>query len=247
MAIFDPRCARDVVLIAMDLDGTLTQHKTPLTAEARATLDALAKNHRLLMVGAGQTMRIFRQLGEYPLDIIGNYGLQEATYDKEAATLRILRDEVFPCDRERITAIVTTLRERYGFTEFAGESVEFHPSGCVTFPILGTAARQEDKLAFDPDRSRRRAIYDEVVAAFPDYVVFVGGSSSFDLAPRPYDKYYALAAYCKAHGIRHEQVLFIGDDYGLGGNDESVFLSDIPFLRIDDYRTFPELVKPLMS
>ena len=230
----------------MDLDGTLTQHKTPLTAEARAALDALAKNHRLLMVGAGQTMRIYRQMGEYPLDIIGNYGLQEAAYDQEAGDLRILRDEVFPCDRERISATVTALRERYGFTEFRGDSVEFHPSGCVTFPILGTAALQEDKLAFDPDRVRRRAIYAEVVAAFPEYVVFVGGSSSFDLAPRPYDKYYALSAYCKAHGVAHNETLFIGDDYGLGGNDESVFLSDIPFLLIDDYRTFPEMIKPLL-
>ena len=73
-------------------------------------------------------------------------------------------------------------RIQHGFTQFAGDNVEYHPSGCITFPVLGTKAQQADKLAFDPDRSKRRKIYDEVVAAFSDYCVFVGGSSSFDLS-----------------------------------------------------------------
>ena len=54
---------------------------------------------------------------------------------------------------------------------------------------------------FDPDRSKRRAIYNDVVSVFNDYNVFVGGSSSFDMAPRPYNKYYALDKYCKEKGI----------------------------------------------
>ena len=66
-----------------------------------------------------------------------------------------------------------------------GDNVEFHPSGCITFPTLGTKAKIEDKLAFDPDRSRRRAFYSEVAEAFSDYVVFVGGSSSYDMVVKP--------------------------------------------------------------
>ena len=31
-----------------------------------------------------------------------------------------------------------------------------------------------------------------------------------------------------------------------GGNDESVYLSDIPFLCVDDYTMFPQLVQPLL-
>ena len=137
--------------------------------------------------------------------------------------------------------------DRDGFTEFAGDNVEFHPSGCITFPILGTKARIEDKLAFDPDRSKRRKIYREVVEAFDDYCVFVGGSSSFDMAPKPYNKFYALDLYCRENGLSHDQVLFVGDDYGIGGNDESVYLSDIPFLKVDDYRQFPDLIGKLLD
>ena len=125
--------------------------------------------------------------------------------------------------------------------------MEFHPSGCITFPILGTKAKQEDKLSFDPDRSKRRNIYHEVVDAFRDYCVFVGGSSSFDMAPKPYNKYYALDLYCKENGLSHENVVYIGDDYGLGGNDASVYQSDFPYIKIDNYLDFPELVKGLLE
>lgn len=237
---------KKIRVVAMDLDGTLTQHKSPLTPENRAALDALGARYKLLMVGAGQVMRIFNQM-KYPIDIIGNYGMQFGTYDAENNTQIMRRDVTLPCDRDDINRRVSALRERYGYTQYRGENVEFHPSGCLTFPLLGTAALQEDKLAFDPDRKKRRAFYKEVCAAFPEYRVFVGGSSSFDMAPAPYDKYYALDLYCRENGLSHDQAVYIGDDYGLGGNDEAVYLSDFPYLTIDDYRDFPKVVKGLLD
>ena len=116
-----------IKLIAFDLDGTLTQHKTPLDKKNHAVLDALRAKYSLLMVGAGQAPRIFRQLGEYPIDIIGNYGLQEARYDADKKTIEIIRDLTFPCDVASVEERVTFLREKYGFTKFAGNNVEYHP------------------------------------------------------------------------------------------------------------------------
>lgn len=243
MTNFDKRKIR---VVAMDLDGTLTQHKTPLSPENKKALDELAKRYKLLMVGAGQVMRIFNQLN-YPIDIIGNYGMQYGTYDKEKNTQIIHRDISLPCDKEKAISRVKKIRENHNLTEYAGDSVEFHPSGCLTFAVLGTKAKQEDKLAYDPDRKKRRAFYKEVCDTFPEYCVFVGGSSSFDMAPKPYDKFYALDLYCKENGLTHNEVVYIGDDYGKGGNDEAVYLSDFPYLTIDDYKTFPQIIKPLLG
>lgn len=237
---------KNIKLIAMDLDGTLTQHKEQLSPEQRAVLDRLAKKYKLIMVGAGQARRIFNQMNQYPIDIIGNYGLQYARYNSDTCNIDILRDLTFPVNKEEIEKKVTYFRERYGFTEYRGENVEYHASGCITFPILGTKAIQEDKLSFDPDRKKRRAFYSEVVDAFSDYNVFVGGSSSFDMSPKPYNKYYALDLYCRENGYTHDQVVYIGDDYGQGGNDESVYLSDFNYLTIDDYHDFPNVVKDLL-
>ena len=236
----------NIKLIAMDLDGTLTQHKTTLSEEHRAILEALSKKYKLLMVGAGMCHRIFNQMNKFPIDILGNYGMQYAEYNPETKDIDIVFDEKRPCDRENMERRVTAMRQKYGFTEFAGENVEYHSSGCVTFPILGTKAKQEDKLAFDPDRSKRRAIYDDIKEVFSDYTVFVGGSSSFDMAPFPFDKAYALSKYCDEHGIAHDEVVYIGDDYGEGGNDESVYLSDFNYLKIDNYLDFSKVVAELL-
>lgn len=235
---------KNIKLIAMDLDGTLTQHKTKLSPENENALSTLSQKYKLLICGAGQVMRIFDQLKQFPLDIIGNYGLQYGEYKDNQ--MQIMKDLTFDCDKETIEKKVSFLREKYGYTDFAGDSVEYHPSGCVTFPILGTKAVQADKLKFDPDRLKRRKIYDEVCELFSDYCVFVGGSSSFDMAPKPYDKYYALAQYCEEHGFSHDEVVYIGDDYGLGGNDEAVYKSDFNYLTIDDYKLFPQIIAPLL-
>jgi hydroxymethylpyrimidine pyrophosphatase-like HAD family hydrolase len=64
-----------IKVVAMDLDGTLTQHKQPLTPEVREALEKLQKKYKLIMVGAGQVMRIFNQIEHFSVDIIGNYGL----------------------------------------------------------------------------------------------------------------------------------------------------------------------------
>ena len=235
-----------IKIVAMDLDGTLTQHKQPLDEVHKEALNKLSQKYKLLMVGAGQVVRIFNQMEHFPIDIIGNYGLQYGIYNEKTNNIDIVRDLQFPVDKESVERRVTYLREKFGYTDFVGNNVEFHPSGCLTFPLLGTDAKSEDKLAFDPDRAKRRKIYDEVVETFSDYTVFVGGSSSFDMAPMPYNKYYALDLYCKEHNLKHDEVVYIGDDYGLGGNDESVYKSDFPYLTIDDYRDFPEVIKTIL-
>lgn len=232
-----------IKLIAFDLDGTLTQHKTQLEPQNLAVLQALSEKYKLLMAGAGACMRIFNQMNGFPIDIIGNYGLQYGEYNAETKTLDIKENHILPCDRASVEARVNMCREKYGFTEYAGDNVQYHESGCITFPIIGTEAKIEDKLAFDPDRVKRRAIYQEICEIFSEYNVFVGGSSSFDMAPRPFNKYYAIKNYCEKNGIDLSEVAFVGDDYGPGGNDESVYQSEIRFITIDDYRTFPDVIR----
>ncbi len=237
----------DYKLIAFDLDGTLTQHRTKLGAENRAVLEKLSKKYKLIMIGAGACTRIFAQMDEFPIDIVGNYGMQISKYNPETKQLDVLETAYVAPDRERTDKICQEIREKYGFTEYAGEHVEYHPTGSITFPLLGTKAKIEDKLAFDPDRSRRRVFYDEIKAAFPDYTVFIGGSSSFDMAPAPHNKLNALDRYCEENGITHKDILFCGDDYGVGGNDEQVYLSDIDFVKVDDYRKLPEYLADLIA
>ena len=109
----------------------------------------------------------------------------------------------------------------------------------VTFALTLYSPRQAGEAGC-------RALADQVAAAFPEFNVFVGGSSSFDLAPKPYDKRYALERYCAAHGIALSEAAFCGDDYGPGGNDECVYRAGVRFFKVDDYRRFGETVAELL-
>ena len=230
----------------MDLDGTLTQHRQPLPKKNIDALKELSKKYKLIMVGAGQTERIFNQMEKFPIDIIGNYGMQYGVYNKKTGAIDLVFNKAVDVDKKQIEERVDYLRNKYGYTEFKGDSVEFHPSGCITFPILGTKADKDDKIAFDPDRKKRRKIYRKVCEVFSDYEVFVGGSSSFDMSPKGVNKYFALKDFVETNGYSEDEILFIGDDYGFGGNDEPVYLSNIPFLEIDNFETFSDKIKDLL-
>ena len=241
------RPKQTVRLVALDMDGTITQHHTPLEPQNRAVLDALSERFHLVIVGAGACRRIHGQLGGYPIDVIGNYGMEAGEYDRGRGELVIVESQKVTVEpREAVIERAAKLRREFGMETFAGEGVEFHASGMITFPLLGTKADIADKLAFDPDRSRRRPLYPVVKAAFSLYTVFIGGSSSFDIVPKPFDKLYALERYCARRGFAREEVLFFGDDYLEGGNDQQVYESGFAFAPVDDYRAFPDRVREVL-
>jgi hydroxymethylpyrimidine pyrophosphatase-like HAD family hydrolase len=226
-------------LLAFDLDGTLSNHRTPMPEESRALLDALSKKYHMVMVGAGNAPRIYKQMGNYPIDIVGNYGMQHAkVIDGE---LQITKQIICEINKDFFRTETDRLREKYGYTEYTGEPLEFHKSGMVTFALLGTKAKKEDKHVFDPDRAKRRVMYPEVLEIFKDYTVFIGGSSSFDIVEKRYNKYDAVIEYAQMHGYSKEQVLFFGDDMGDGGGDSHIRLGGMDYIHILDYTKIPEL------
>ena len=80
-----------IKVVAMDLDGSLTQHRQPLDEAHKETLNKLAQKYKLLMVGAGQVERIFNQMENFPIDIIGNYGLQYGIYNANTKGVDVVR------------------------------------------------------------------------------------------------------------------------------------------------------------
>ena len=232
-------------LICFDLDGTLTQHRSKLGEENRNLLDALAKKYKILMVGAGNAPRIYDQMGNYPIDIVGNYGMQESKMiDGEFVIVR--EDKSYP-DKEYFVKTIEYLREKYGYTEYKGESVEFHSSGMVTFPLLGTKADIADKLAFDPTREKRKVLYPEVMELFKDYTVYIGGSSSFDFSGKQYNKYDAIMRYAEENGYQKDEILYVGDDFGDGGGDSHVRIFGMDFVDVKDYRELPNYLAYLLD
>lgn len=232
-------------LVCLDLDATLCQHRTTPPPENMAALGELQKRYKCIMVGAGNAPRIHRQMGGYPIDILANYGMQEAKIVDGKFT--IVRQETNHVDRAFFLRETDRLRRKYGYTEYMGNPVEFHASGMVTFGLLGTAPAAEHKVTFDPDRAKRRAIYPEVCKIFKDYSVFIGGSTSFDFAGPKNNKYDCIMDYAKREGYVRDEIIFIGDDFGDGGGDSHVRIKGMDYIYVDDYRKFPERVACLLK
>ena len=232
-------------LVCLDLDATLCQHRSPVPEANFAALRELMKRYKCVMVGAGNAPRIHRQMGNFPIDVIGNYGMQE--YVGEDGDFRCVRAVTNTVDRQFFREKTDYLRRKYGYTKYEGESLEFHASGMVTFGLLGTSPAQEHKITFDPDRKKRQAMYKEVCEIFKDYSVFIGGSTSFDFAGKEYNKYDAIVSYAKRHGYRLDEIVFIGDDFGPGGGDSHVRLKGMDYIQIEDYRDFPQAVSILLK
>lgn len=230
-------------LIAFDLDGTLTQHKTQLTEANKAVLDSLRKRYEVIMVGAGNCPRIYHQMNDYPITIIGNYGMQESQIVD--GKFQIVREDKFNVNRKMFDRKCRRLRKKYGYTSYKGDPVEYHESGMVTFGLLGTAADKADKLSFDPDKSRRRAMYPKVKKMFKDYAIYIGGTTSFDFAPKQYNKFDATMKYAVDHGYTEDQVLFVGDDFGDGGGDSHIRIKGMDYIEIKDYTRLPEIMRLL--
>jgi hydroxymethylpyrimidine pyrophosphatase-like HAD family hydrolase len=117
----------------------------------------------------------------------------------------------------------------------------------VTFGLLGTKALTADKVKFDPDRAKRRAMYDEVCRIFKDYSVYIGGSTSFDFAGKRYNKYDATLDWARRHGYGLEDIVFIGDDFADGGGDSHARIKGMDCIVINDYRKFPAAVQVLLQ
>ncbi len=224
-------------LVCIDLDGTLTQHRAPLEKTNREVLEKLMKRYKCVMVGAGNAPRIYKQMGNFPIEIIANYGMQESSIvDGE---FKIVKQVTNSVDKAFFLEKTDYLRKKYGYTEYAGNSVEFHASGMVTFALLGTKANHADKMVFDRDRAKRRKMYPEVLEIFKDYSVYIGGTTSFDIAPLKYNKYDAVLDYAKRNGYTLDEIVFIGDDLEDGGGDSHVRIKGMDFIAIDDYKRFP--------
>ena len=232
-------------IVALDLDGTLCQHRSAIPERNLAALRALCAAYKCVMVGAGNAPRIYRQMGEFPIDIVGNYGMQVA----EAAdgNFRIVKTLTSEIDRDFFRRETDALRRKYGYTEYDGEPIEFHPSGMVTFALLGTTPPLERKIAFDPDRRKRRAMYADVCEIFKDYSVYIGGSSSFDISGKRFNKFDTTLAWAKERGCGLDDIVFIGDDFADGGGDSHVRLGGMDHIAITDYANFADAVGVLLA
>ena len=208
-------------VIVCDMDNTLVPPRSKVTDDMVCLLKKLMEKYTFVVLAAGGIERIKTQLLDevkipfvfsyygtvYHRYIDGHYSLV-AEYTNGLSNV------------PEIKKAIQQIRDKYGYTDYYGNScAEFRNE--IVFGLLGTKASLEKKLAFDPDKRKRMLIYHELKRILPENEVLIGGTSSFDILDKGINKEFGLKKIMEL-GFKKEEIVYIGDDFTEGANDEAV-------------------------
>lgn len=129
-----------------------------------------------------------------------------------------------------------------------GEIIENRGSQ-VTFSALGQWATPEEKHAWDPDMSKRRKIVEMITPELKNMEVdiVVGGSTSVDIMLSGVDKAYGMQQLMNQLNLKKEDILFIGDNLNIGGNDYPVKEYGIDTIQVRNCEDTKWILKGIIS
>ncbi len=206
--------------ILFDLDDTLTRSKTEIAPEMFCELLALARQRPVVIVSGATREQIGKQIPHLSA-LPRAFVLAQNGNDASEAGGRVLwRAELADAEKREILAHVHAAAERMG-TPVTSATLE--DRGCqISLSFVGHNAPREQKVIFDPDRSRRR----ELLAALPFEssvcTVTIGGTTCLDYTRKDATKGANVARFLAREAIPPSRALYVGDAIVPGGNDETV-------------------------
>lgn len=116
----------------------------------------------------------------------------------------------------------------------------------ITFSALGQQAPIAEKIAWDRDGDKKRALGAWVQERLPDLEVRGGGSTSLDITRKGIDKAHGIDKLVAQLGVGLEQLLFIGDRLDEAGNDYPVYEHGVLCVPVRDWTQTRDYVDALI-
>lgn len=213
-------------LIVFDLDGTLTESKSPIDAEMARLLDSLLDIVSVAVISGGAwkqfetqvLARLCRKGSLGRLSLLPTCGTKFYAYN---SGWKLLYSQDFAAAEK--AKIIASLKQATASAEFAvekawGEVIEDRGSQ-ITFSALGQQAPVEEKKKWDPQFMKRKKIKAALDALIPEFTVRLGGATSVDVTKHGIDKAYGVRKLRDVLHIAIDRMIFIGDAIFPGGND----------------------------
>jgi len=259
-------------LIAFDQDDTINITKLPLDNEMSELLSQLMDKFKVCII-SGTNWEVMKKndidtlLGlEHPSNFENYYfmpttGTQYWHYLGEKASEQTdkvnqdgwVREYAHFLTEDQANKIMESLEKAakklgYWCTNPAGDIIENRGSQ-ITFSALGQWATPEDKYAWDPDMTKRQEIVELVKPELGDIPVDVvtGGSTSVDIMLSGVDKAYGMRQLMEQLGLSKEDILFIGDNLNVGGNDYPVKEFGIDSIQVRNCEDTKWILKGIIS
>jgi phosphomannomutase len=224
-------------LMAFDLDDTLAESKQRVSADMGELLSKLLEKMPVAILSGGAYSQFETQIfpslpSEAKLDHLYLFPTSAAQcFVHKNGSWTAQYDFTFtPAEREKIMHALTVAMEKTGFAQVDyplwGERIQDRGAQ-ITFSGLGQQAPIAEKKKWDPDKQKRRPLYDQLVQALPDFRIAMNAATSIDITRKGINKAYGIRQLPALTGITINEMLYVGDALVEGGNDSVVIETGI--------------------
>lgn len=211
-----------------DMDQTIAPARQPILPEMYSLLESLP--HDIIVVSGQYVDKCKWQSNDLPAYYLGQNGNQAI----DTESIELWYTPLTATEREEI------LRHIEAVTELLPETPnpDWNPiedrGGQITFSPIGNTAPLEKKQAYDPNRSKRFQLLEQVPFNSENVVVKIGGSTSFDYIHKDRHKGTNVQKLIDYKGWNKDDCIYFGDGLYPGGNDEAV-IGVIETVAVDDH------------
>lgn len=252
-------------LIAFDLDGTLTESKSPASDRILGLLVDLLAELEVCVISGGKFQQFEKQLLDNMiidttklkrLHIMPTCGTRYYRFDDSRGKWRKLYAEDFTALEKQ--KIITALNKgfddlNYRQKKIYGKCLEDRGSQ-ITFSVFGQDIVDQlgikgvrIKEAWDPDNTKKNKLRDYIAPLIPEFEVRVGGITSIDVTKKGIDKAYGMKKLMETLNINKKDILFIGDRLQEGGNDYPVKAFGIDSIEISHWQETALVIQAILT
>ncbi|HVB19734.1 MAG TPA: HAD-IIB family hydrolase [Candidatus Paceibacterota bacterium] len=243
--------------IIFDLDGTLTESKSPLTAEMGEALARLFEKMPVAVMSGGSYTQFQKQfLGGIPQKAnLKNLYLFPTSASqcylwKDGSWQSRYANPFTPEEKSRVLGALTEALRETGLDKpppkLWGEQTEDRGSQ-ITWSALGQQAPIGEKQSWDPERKKRAPLQATLIARLPGFSVRVNATNSIDITREGITKAYGVRKFSEILGVPISNMLYVGDALFPGGNDEIVKESGIATHQVSGPAETARIIESVLS
>lgn len=235
----------DLRAVVFDLDDTLAPSKSTMDPAMNDALARLLERIDVCIISGGRFEQFQKQaLNGFSADdaamarlhLMPTCGTQYYLWQNGGWALQYA-ENLTDDEKARTIAVLEQGARELGLWSPGqwGDIIEDRGSQ-ITFSALGQQAPIAEKLAWDPDGSKKRALGAYASERLPDLEARGGGSTSIDVTRKGIDKAYGIRKLLDQLQLDADQLLFIGDRLDEAGNDYPVYQFGVACVPVDDWQ-----------
>ncbi len=227
-------------IIVFDLDGTITESKSPMDAEMAELFEKILTRMSIAVITGGGFERFEAQFQALQcsdelrrrLFFFPTSGTRFYKYTNKWE--QIYADEMTATERQKVKdAFEQAYKDiDYHHPEVVyGEVVEDRGTQ-ITFSAVGQQAPLEVKKEWKAKSDRRPELAAAVQKYLPDFEVKIPGLTSIDVTRKGIDKAYGIVKIEELLQIKPSEMVFVGDALYEGGNDHAVIRTGVETVSV---------------